>query len=189
MSMNCTEKCGLDGSNSLTDLVNNCCNSEKITQCCSGECTDELKKPLIFRSSANKKISKPVDFNSICKNSTNPLDLCACQFCNKDGVSNYEECISKKATEISDCLDKKYGGSGKADLCKNLVEQINMPTACRACYACSYKKLCATEKFHLEYDSSSGYQPSHYIETNRTVPFLIMAFAVFMFVGLKYCCK
>jgi len=188
MSTNCTEKCGADGSYSLTDLVKNCCNSGKIDQCCSGECTDEMKKSTVFRSSSNK--IKPVDFNNICKNSTNPLDLCACQFCNKDGVVNYEECISKKAAEIADCLDKKYGGTGKADLCKNLVEQINMPTGCRACYACSYKKICALEKFEQDSPSPSySYSPAHYIEDDNKIAIFMMFFAVFIFVVLKYCCK
>lgn len=184
---NCTEQCGADGSSSIGELINKCCKeNSSMKDCCSGDCKNELAKPPIFRSSApDKKRQKPIDFSDICKNSSNPLDTCACQFCNKDGVTNYEECIAKKATEISECLEKKYGGTGKADLCKNLLEQVNMPTGCRACYACSYKKICAIEKFQQEY-MAPGFETES--SSSKTAVFM-MLLAVIVFVVLKYCCK
>jgi hypothetical protein len=182
---NCTEQCGGDGSSTVGELINKCCKGNELDACCSGDCKNELVKSTIFRASDNKKRQKPVDFSDICKNSTNPLDMCACEFCNKDGVTNYEECIAKKASEISSCLEKKYGGTGKADLCKNLLEQVNMPTGCRACYACSYKKICAIEKFQQEYMSPDSAEEN---SSNKTAIFMLFL-AVFVFVVLKYCCK
>jgi hypothetical protein len=186
---NCTELCGADGSYSANELISKCCNKKDTEDCCSGACKDELAKSVIMRASAStdpKKRQKPVDFSDICKNSSNPLDMCACQFCNKDGVTNYEECIAKKATEIANCLEKKYGGTGKADLCKNLLEQVNMPTGCRACYACSYKKICAIEKYQQD-----EYMPPSYEEesSGHKMSIIMMFLAVFTFVLMKYCCK
>jgi hypothetical protein len=192
---NCTEQCGADQSYSLPELVDKCCKGKNIDTCCSGECRDELKKSTILRATGDSRATKrekPVDFSDICKNSSNPLDSCACQFCNKDGVTNFEECVAKKATEIAECLDKKYGGNGKADLCKNLLEQTNMPTGCRACYACSYNKLCNIEKFQQEEVAPSP--TYHYIEeeeekSNKKMAIFMLFLAVIVFVIMKYCCK
>jgi hypothetical protein len=192
---NCTEQCGADQSYSLTELVDNCCKSGKIEKCCEGDCRNELKKSTILRAadSPDKRREKPIDFSDICKNSSNPLDSCACQFCNKDGVTNFEECVAKKATEIAECLDKKHGGNGKADLCKTLLEQVNMPTGCRACYACSYKKICSIEKFQQDYDDDDiPSSTHHYIEEERNdfkMAIVMILLAVAAFVLVKYYCK